>query len=152
MGLQGSPASFARLIDIVFRGLAGVNSYFDDVMCHAKTHEEQLQALEQVFLRLRKYNLKLNLGKSVFGAEEVNYLGYTLTGDGIGPGKEKLKAIQQFPTPTNVKKIREFICLAIYFRFLIPNFSLYANHLTVLFKKDQRVQGRTATRQSTSGI
>ena len=136
MGLQGSPASFARLIDFVFRGLAGVNSYIDDVMCHAKTHEEQLRALEQVFLRLRKYNLKLNLGKSVFGAAEVNYLGYTLTGDGISPGKEKLKAIQDFPAPTNIKKIREFIGLANYFRFLIPNFSLYANHLTALFKKN----------------
>ena len=61
------------------------------------THDEQLRALEQVFLRLRKYNLKLNLGKSVFGAAEVNYLGYTLTGDAISPGKEKLKAIQDFP-------------------------------------------------------
>ena len=43
-------------------------TYIDDVLCHAKSHEEHLQVLENVFLRLRKYGLKLNVAKSSFGA------------------------------------------------------------------------------------
>ena len=48
MGLQGSPASFARLIDYCMRGLQGILTYIDDVLCHAKSHEEHLQVLEKV--------------------------------------------------------------------------------------------------------
>ena len=59
MGLQGSPASFARLIDYVFRGIKGVITYIDDVLTHSRGHQDQLKVLEQMLLRLRKYNLKL---------------------------------------------------------------------------------------------
>ena len=123
MGLQGSPASFARLIDYVFRGITGVITYIDDVLTHSKGHQDQLMVLEQTLLRLRKYNLKLNPSKSVFGAASVHYLGYNISGEGIRPGEEKMKAIQDFPTPDTPKKIREFVGLANYFRFLLPGFS-----------------------------
>ena len=65
MGLQWLPASFARLIDSVFRGITGVITYIDDVLTHSKGHQDQLKVLEQTLLRLRKYNLKLNPAKSV---------------------------------------------------------------------------------------
>ena len=77
-------------------------------------------SLEDTLLRLRKYNLKLNPAKSVFGADQVHYLGYSISGEGIRPGKEKMQAIKEFPTPETPKKIREFVGLANYFRFLLP--------------------------------
>ena len=85
---------------------------------------------------MRKYNLKLNADKSVFGAASVHYLGYNISGEAIRPGEEKLKAIQDFPTPDTPKKIREFIGLANYFRFLLPGFAEHSVRLTDLFKKD----------------
>ena len=106
MGLQGSPASFARLIDYVFRGIEGVITYIDDVLTHSKGHLSQLRVLEETLLRLRKYNLKLNPAKSVFGAASVHYLGYNISGEGIRPGEEKMKAIEDFPVPDTPKKIR----------------------------------------------
>ena len=121
MGLQGSPASFARLIDYVFREISGVIMYIDDVLTHRKGHHEQLKILEQTLLRLRKYNLELNLAKSVFGAATVHYLGNNISGEGIRPGEEKMKAIEAFPTPDTPKKIRDFLGLTNYFRFLLPD-------------------------------
>ena len=87
MGLQGSTASFSRLVDYVMRDPRGVLTYIDVVLVHTCDHEAQLKLLEQCLLRLRKYNLKLNVAKSAFGASSVNYLGYTLIGEGIAPGK-----------------------------------------------------------------
>ena len=52
-------------------------------------------------LRLRKYNFKLNVANSA-----LNYLGFTLTCEGISPGKEKLLAVKEFPPPVSVKQIR----------------------------------------------
>ena len=67
---------------------------------------------------------------------QVHYLGYNISGEGIRPGEEKMKAIQDFPTPDTPKKIREFIGLANYFRFLLPGFAEHSAKLTDLFKKD----------------
>ena len=53
MGLQGSPASFARLIDHVMRGLHGVICYIDDVLIHTENHTTHIAGLREVFLRLR---------------------------------------------------------------------------------------------------
>ena len=97
--------------------------------------KSQLALLEKTFLRLRKHNLKLNVAKSSFGALQVNYLGYTLSGDGIAPGKENLQAVQDFPESTSVKQIREFVGLCNYFRFLIPEFAFHSSVLTNLTRQ-----------------
>ena len=47
-----------------------------------------------------------------------------------------MKVIQDFPTPDTPKKIREFVGLANYFRFLLPGFAEHFAKLTDLFKKD----------------
>ena len=114
------------------RDLGNVITYIDDVLCHANSHETQPLLLEKVFGWLRRYNLKLNITKSTFGASEVSYLGYTINGEGIKPGLEKLEAVKNFQMPNFVKKIREFVGLANYFRFLIPHFSENATQLTKL--------------------
>jgi hypothetical protein len=78
MGLRGSPASFACLMDNIMRGILGVLTYIDDVLVHNKGHKEHLKTVEEVLLRLRRYGLKLNAEKSIFGAKTVQYLGYTI--------------------------------------------------------------------------
>ena len=62
---------------------------------------------------------------------------YNISGAGIRPGDEKMKAIQNFPVPDTPKKIREFVGLTNYFRFLLPAFSAHSARLTDLFKKDR---------------
>ena len=75
------------------------------------------------------------MSKSSFGALQVDYLGYTLSGDGIAPGKEKLQAVQDFPAPTFVKQIREFVGLCNYFWFVIPGFAFHSSVLTNLTRQ-----------------
>ena len=151
MGLQGSPASFARLMDYVLREIAGVLTYIDDVLLHTKTHEFHLQQLETVLLRLRKYGLKLNARKTIFGASEVQYLGYTINARGVTLSRDKLQAIKEAKEPRTTKQVREFLGLANYFRFLMPNFSKRAAPLNALTKKEYKwpkeglsQEGRTA--------
>ena len=136
MGLQGSPASFARLMDHVVRGLKEIIAYIDDVLAHSKDHEGHLLTLRGLFMRFRQFNLKIQPAKSIFGAKELQYLGYKLSEKGVGPGTEKLKAVKEFPCPTSIKKIREFVGLASYFRFLIKDFARNAALMTKLLKKD----------------
>ena len=135
MGLQGSPASFARLMDHIMRGIEGVLTYIDDVLVHAKGPEEHLRILEEALLRMRKFGMKLNMDKSIFAADEVQYLGYTVSSKGVSLSTDKLKAIKEAKAPQSIKQIREFVGLTNYFRFLVPNFSRISTVLTSLIKK-----------------
>jgi ribonuclease HI len=136
MGLQGSPASFARLMDHVMRGVNDCLTYIDDVLVHSRTMEAHLASLEEALLRLRRFGMKLNVQKSIFGAQQVQYLGYTISSAGVSPSDDKLRAIKECKPPQNVKQIREFVGLANYFRFLIKDFSRKATTLTALTRKD----------------
>ncbi len=105
MGLLGCPASFQRLMEQVLPGLNHLLIYIDDMLIHTDTHEKHLEALEQVLLRLHQHHLKINLDKCLFGNRQVSYLGFTLTPEGIKPGKANLKSIEQAKPPSDVKGI-----------------------------------------------
>jgi ribosomal silencing factor RsfS len=60
MGLQGSRASFARLMDFVKTGVKGIITYIDDILVHSQDHGQHLKSLREALWRLRKYGLKLN--------------------------------------------------------------------------------------------
>jgi hypothetical protein len=73
---------------------------------HSQDHEQHLKSLEEVLWRLRKYGLKLNVDKTIIGARTVQYLGSTLSGQGVTLSKDKLAAIKDFPLPTSPKAVR----------------------------------------------
>ena len=116
MGLLGCPASFQRLMETVLLNVKNVLVYIDDLLIHTSTHEEHLQVLEKVFQRLEQNHLKVNLDKCFFGNQEVSYLGFTLTPQGIKPGRNKLQAIKDAKPPTNIKMVRSFVGLCNFFR------------------------------------
>jgi hypothetical protein len=70
--------------------------------------------------------------KTIIGARTVQYLGYTLSGQGVTLSKDKLAAIKEFLMPTSPKAVREFLGLANYFRLLIPRFSQMADPLNAM--------------------
>jgi hypothetical protein len=90
-------------------GVKGIITYNDDILVHSRDHEQHLKSLEEVLWRLRKYGLKLNLDKTIIGARTVQYLGYTLSEQGVTLSKDKLAAIKDFPMPKSPKAVREFL-------------------------------------------
>ena len=141
MGLSGSPASFARLMDIVMSDLKDSLTYLDDVLIHSVDHESHIRALEEVFKRLEKYNLKLNIAKCNFGAAEVDYLGFHISGDGVSPPIDKVEAIRDFPTPNTQHKVRRFVGATGWFRHFIPDYSRISEKLTRLWRTDSTWKG-----------
>ena len=136
MGLTGCPASFARMMDAMTADLANVIAYIDDLLIHSASWDEHLQHLELVFIKLRKHNLKLNLGKCEFGKDEVNYLGHVITARGVRPGADKSAAIKNCPSPRTPREIKGFLGMANFFRTYIRNFSHIAAPLFALTRKD----------------
>ena len=123
-GLANSGVSFQRLTGHILRGLEYRFAfiYIADIIIFPKSVEEHLVHLEEVFRRLRHANVKLNPKKCCFVKQRVEYLGYLVTPEGISPNPDKVRVVQEFPTPTNVKEIRSFLRLANYCRRMLRGF------------------------------
>jgi transposase InsO family protein len=136
MGLKSCPAGFQRLVELAMRGLANVIVYIDDLILHSHNHNTHRLELQQLFDRLRKTGLKVNLKKCHFGSNNVNYLGFRLTPNGILPGTDKLQAVREATPPRNVHQVRSFLGLCNFFRSHVRNFSFIATPLNQLTRKD----------------
>ncbi|KAL0313444.1 UNVERIFIED_CONTAM: Retrovirus-related Pol polyprotein from transposon.6 [Sesamum radiatum] len=66
------------------------------------TLEEHVTHLKQVLEVLRKEKLFGNLKKCDFCTNKVVFLGFVVSGEGITVDEEKVKAIQDWPTPTTI--------------------------------------------------
>ena len=136
-GLTNSPATFQRLMGHILRGLEYTCAliYIDDTIIFSKTVDEHLGHIEEVFKRLRDANLRLNPKKCKFAKQELEYLGHIVTPQGIKPCPSKIKAIESYPVPKNVKQLRSFLGLANYYRRFIKDFAKIAHPLNQLTKK-----------------
>eukprot|EP00957_Ditylum_brightwellii_P148761 11325725-Ditylum_brightwellii.AAC.1 len=54
------------------------------------------------------------MNKSFFAQQELGYLGYWITQNGIMPLAEKVAAIQEIQPPKNRKQLRQFIGIIIF--------------------------------------
>jgi len=137
-GLKGAPATFQRLMSVVLSGMQGLKSlcYLDDILVFGETLKVHNDRLRDVFARLRMHNLKLQPDKCEFLRKEVTYLGHKLTPEGLLPDSNKVRAVKEFPTPTNTRQLKGFLGLAGYYRRFIQNFSKIARPLTALLKRN----------------
>ena len=91
--------------------------------------------MSQVFRRLREANVKLNSKTCNFVKQKVEYLGHIVTPDGISTNLDKVRVVQEFPTPSNLKEFRNFLGLANYYRRFVKGCSHIAAPLNALTRK-----------------
>ena len=115
MGVAGSPDIFQAKINQLLGDIEAIKAYLDDVLAIGKgTFEEHLETLEEVFKRCKDKNLKLNANKCFFAVQEIEYLGYIITKEGIRPDPKKVEAIKQMKRPTTVTKVRRLVGMVQY--------------------------------------
>ena len=137
-GLCNAPATFQRLMETLLAGLIGKIClvYLDDVLVLGKTTQEHLQNLEAVWHRLHQAGLRLKPSKCSLFRDEVEYLGFRVSPHGIATDTKKVKAIRDYSIPTDVRALRSFLGLVSYYQRFVPGFSVVANPLFALTRKD----------------
>ena len=119
-GLRNAAQSFQRFIDQVLRGLSYTYAYIDDILIASTTKEEHLTHLREVCARLDANGIVINPNKCVLGADSLEFLGHRVDRHGIRPLEEKVDAVRQFPQPTSLKKLRQFLGLVNFYHRFIP--------------------------------
>jgi hypothetical protein len=136
-GLVNGPSYFQRAVHQVFAPYLGrfVLIYIDDIVLYSDSEEEHVEHLRKVFECLSKHNLQLKMTKCSFMQPSVDLLGFRISGEGIAPLEEKVKAINDLPAPKNVKGVRSFLGLTNYYRQCVPSYANIAEPIVALTRK-----------------
>ena len=125
-----------------------VMSFFDDILVFSKTLQEHAEHLRQVFELLRRDQWKVKRSKCSFGQQRITYLGHVISAEGVATDPTKIEAVVAWPTPTNVKEVRQFLGLAGYYRRFARQFGILARPLFNLLKKGTLFVWTDNTKQS----
>ncbi len=106
--------------------------YIDDILVYSNSMEEHVEHLRKVFQRLRENKLYAKFEKCEFRVSEVDFLGHSITQEGLKMDDRKVKAILDWEPPRSVPALRLFLGLASYYRKFIKNFGNIATPLTNL--------------------
>jgi hypothetical protein len=136
-GLTNAPSTFMRLMNDVLRAFIGkfMVVYFDDILIYMKSIDEHIDHLCVVFNALRDARLFGNLEKCTFCMNQVLFLGYVVTPQGIEVEHAKVEAIHGWPIPKNLSHVRSFLCLVGFYRRFVKDFCPIAAPLNKLTKK-----------------
>lgn len=99
---------------------------------------QHFKDLQSVWDKLHEARLTINLKKSRFCLQEIKFLGHIVTGQGISADPDKVKAIQSYPVPTNLKEVQRFLGLAGWYHRFVPDFSKTDEPINSLKKKGKK--------------
>ncbi|XP_041470756.1 uncharacterized protein LOC121420251 [Lytechinus variegatus] len=139
-GLVNAPATFSRLMRKALEGLHGTLNYIDDILIYSSTWSEHVQALKELFQRLRAANLTAKPSKCHVAQEQVEFLGHVIGKGELAPRPQKVTAINEISKPQTKKQLRSFLGTTNYYRKFIPNYSAIAAPLTDKLKNSERNQ------------
>jgi hypothetical protein len=137
-GPSNCPAHFQSIMNEIFKSLLGkaVEIYLDDIVIYSLTIEEHWIHVKQALEILRLNKLFCKLEKCSFGSQSISFLGYIISNRGISMDPSKIRSILDWPAPTSLKQLQEFLGFCNFYRRFIPNFSPITRPLTLLLQKD----------------
>ena len=114
-GLWNSLGTFQRIINSIFQELLykGIlANYMDNFVISAKTMEELEERMIRFLKIVEKHNLCFKRSKCDFNMEKIPILGVVVGKEQVKMEQEKIKAINEWKTPTRIKDFESFLRFA----------------------------------------
>ena len=136
-GLSNAPAAFQCLMNSIFADLLDicVLVYLDDILIYSDNTKDHECHVREVLCRLQNNKLYVRANKCFFHKDTVEYLGYILAPSRLTMDNNKVKVIQDWPKPQEVKDVQSFLGFANFYCRFIHNYSDLTVPLTRLTQK-----------------
>jgi hypothetical protein len=140
MGLKNSGAMFQRMIEWAFRELDTTDPYIDDIIVGTIAENDEtlfkqhMIDLEAVLKQMEELQFVAALKKCNFCMREVVFVGHILSRGQRSPAPGKITALQNWPQPNTVTKMRGFLGLANHYSSYVPNYAHLAAPLMDMLK------------------
>jgi len=119
----------------LFGDIKGLIIYIDDFLIHFPTVEGHNKILTLVLNRAKEVGLKFNKKSKLF-QKQIKFIGHIFNGNGVTADPDKIKWINNMPSPKSVKELQRFMGMANYLGSFIDNLSSKIKHLRDLLKPD----------------
>ena len=142
-GMKNSGIAFQKNMQQVLSNVCfkNVHVYIDDLLITSKTFEEHLRLVAKVLNTLAANGIKIKLSKCEFFRKEVVFLGHIIGQNGIRKEPAFLNSITNYPRPTTVEELRQFLGVINFRRRFVRDCSVLAKPLSELTggKKKQKL-------------
>ncbi|MCA9000701.1 MAG: DDE-type integrase/transposase/recombinase, partial [Planctomycetes bacterium] len=140
-GLRNLPAAFQRFMDGVLGAMSWQRAcvYVDDIVVFSDTVAEHHEHLAELGRRLRQFGVCARASKCEFYREEVEFVGYVFSGDGVAMSPDKVAAVLDVPVPGSREELRRFLGLSGQFRNAVQDYASIARPLEQMKHKASAV-------------
>ncbi|CAF4676963.1 unnamed protein product, partial [Rotaria sp. Silwood2] len=126
-GLKNSPPSFQRIMsNLLLSCRKFCLVYLDDILIYSDSFARHLDHLNQVLAILNKYKFQLNPQKCELVKTSIDYLGHTISNQGVKPLQERIDKILAIPQPTTLNQANAFIGAIGWYRKFIKDYATLA--------------------------
>jgi hypothetical protein len=138
MGMKNSAAIFQSCMEnVVLKGLQNIIVYQDDILVYGTTEANLEKCLRALVGRLKEKNLKINESKCVQKCQKINFLGRTITPEGILPDITLVEKIQALPAPSNKRELQHVLGLIGYFGRFINQYADKVQHMQEMLRSNK---------------
>ena len=121
-------------------GLDGTLVYLDDILVMGADVAEHDRRVDRVLSRLQDWGFRLGLAKCVFHSHEVKYLGVIVNEQGIRADPQKIAAIKDLRSPSNVSEVRSLLGLVNYYGKFVSQLHRYKALFEALLAKSSHFE------------
>ncbi|CAF1426814.1 unnamed protein product [Rotaria sp. Silwood1] len=126
-GLKNSSPSFQRIMsNLLLPCKKFCLVYLDDILIYSDSFIQHIDHLNQVLAVLNKHKFQLNPQKCEFVKTNIDYLGHTISIQGIKPLQERIEKILAIPQPTTLHQANAFIGAIGWYRKFIKDYAKLA--------------------------
>ena len=117
-GLANAPVTFQAHINEALGDLLNdiCVVYLDDILVYSSNPAEHDKHVHLVLEKLQAYGLYTKLSKCDFDKEQVDFLSYVVSTDGVSMEKDQVATIQDWPVPTSIQELQVFLGFANFYQ------------------------------------
>ena len=109
------------MMDEILSDLDYLFVYMDDVLVASRSMEEHVEHFRKLFRRLAVHDLVVSPGKCQFGQHQIEFLGHTVSKDGVLSLPSKVAAVSDYPAPSMQDELRRFLGMINFYNRFVPN-------------------------------